>query len=253
MPVSTRLRVFVQMDENLFHVGKCVPVHFLGVAQMFLQMNMKLGCMVCEVGRVEIKREVRQLQLEVSDSFDAAGIETQLKDVSSIDSIEGVFSGTLSYLFDRLRQGVGFDAALEDARERGYTEPDPRDDLSGADVARKLLILTRTAGHTLEPDDVAVESLVGLGETVEKRLEQASAAGQTLCYLARFDGKAARVGLEAVPAGHPAATVEGTDNLFAFTTSRYPSSPLVVRGSGAGPAVTAAGVFADILQACAEI
>ena len=170
----------------------------------------------------------------------------------TIESIEGVFSGTLSYLFHQLRQGVGFDAALEDAREKGYTEPDPSEDLSGADVARKLLILARTAGHSIEPDDVAVESLVGLTETIEKRQEQASADGQTLCYLARFDGKTARVGLEAVPAGHPAATVEGTDNLFAITTSRYQSSPLVIRGSGAGPAVTAAGVFADILQACTE-
>ena len=94
--------------------------------------------------------------------------------------------------------------------------------------------------------------MVGLTETIEKRQERAIAEGETLCYLARFDGKSARVGLEAVPAGHPAAAVEGTDNLFAITTSRYRSSPLVIRGDGAGPAVTAAGVFADILQACAE-
>jgi aspartokinase/homoserine dehydrogenase 1 len=170
-----------------------------------------------------------------------------------VERIEGVFSGTLSYLFDQLRRGVAFDAALEDAREKGYTEPDPREDLSGADVARKLLIVTRTAGIELELDDIDVESLVGLTETIEKKHREASAEGRVLCYLARFDGRSARVGLESVEASHPAAALEGTDNLFAVTTSRYRSSPLVVRGSGAGPAVTAAGVFADILQACAEI
>jgi aspartokinase/homoserine dehydrogenase 1 len=169
-----------------------------------------------------------------------------------VERIEGVFSGTLSYLFDQLRRGVAFDAALEDAREKGYTEPDPREDLSGADVARKLLIVTRTAGIELELDDIDVESLVGLTETIEKKHREASAEGRVLCYLARFDGRSARVGLESVEASHPAAALEGTDNLFAVTTSRYRSSPLVVRGSGAGPAVTAAGVFADILQACAE-
>lgn len=169
-----------------------------------------------------------------------------------VESIEGVFSGTLSYLFHQLRQGVPFERAVEDAREKGYTEPDPSEDLSGADVARKLLILARTAGRSLEPDDVTVESLVGLSEAIERRSEQARAEGKTLCYLARIDGTSARVGLEALPADHPAAAVDGTDNLFAITTTRYKGSPLVIRGAGAGPVVTAAGVFADILQACAR-
>jgi aspartokinase/homoserine dehydrogenase 1 len=168
-----------------------------------------------------------------------------------IERIEGVFSGTLSYLFHRLRQGASFEAAIAEAREKGYTEPDPREDLSGADVARKLLILARTAGVALEPEDVDVESLVGRTKIIEAKHREARASGRTLCYLARFDGSSARVGLEAVEPSHPAASLEGTDNLFALTTARY-ESPLVVAGSGAGPEVTAAGVFADILQACAE-
>ena len=106
---------------------------------------------------------------------------------------------------------------------------------------------------------MAVESLVPDGElesfakAIEERQKRAVGEGATLCYLARLEDGHASVGLEAVAPSHPAASVEGTDNLFAITTRRYESSPLVVRGSGAGPAVTAAGVFTDILQACAEM
>ena len=111
---------------------------------------------------------------------------------------------------------------------------------------------TKAKERFFEPDEVQVESRVGLTETIEKKYRQARESGRSLCYLASLDGNSARVGLETIDSSHPAAAIEGTDNLFAITTSRYKSSPLVVRGSGAGPAVTAAGVFADILQACAE-
>ena len=176
----------------------------------------------------------------------------------TIERIEGVFSGTLSYLFNRIREGIPPLSALQEARDKGYTEPDPREDLSGMDVVRKLLILARTAGILIEPEEVSLESLVPEGEI--ERFGDAVADAQdrapesaTLCYLAKIENGHASVGLEAVEASHPAASLDVTDNLFAITTARYRETPLVIRGSGAGPAVTASGVFADILQACAEL
>ena len=176
----------------------------------------------------------------------------------TIERIEGVFSGTLSYLFNRIREGIPPLSALQEARDKGYTEPDPREDLSGMDVVRKLLILARTAGIPIEPEEVSLESLVPEGEI--ERFGDAVADAQdrapesaTLCYLAKIENGRASVGLEAVEASHPAASLDVTDNLFAITTARYRETPLVIRGSGAGPAVTASGVFADILQACAEL
>ena len=176
----------------------------------------------------------------------------------TIERIEGVFSGTLSYLFNRIREGIPPLSALQEARDKGYTEPDPREDLSGMDVVRKLLILARTAGIPIEPEEVSVESLVPEGE-IERFGDAVADAqdrapeGATLCYLAKIENGHASVGLEAVEASHPAASLDATDNVFAITTARYRETPLVIRGSGAGPAVTASGVFADILQACAEL
>ncbi len=176
----------------------------------------------------------------------------------TIERIEGVFSGTLSYLFNRIREGIPPEAALQEARDKGYTEPDPREDLSGMDVVRKLLILARTAGIAIEPKEVSVESLVPEGE-IERfgdavaDAQRRAPEGATLCYLAKLANGQASVGLQAVEASHPAASLNATDNLFAFTTARYRETPLVIRGSGAGPAVTAGGVFADILKACAEL
>ena len=176
----------------------------------------------------------------------------------TIERIEGVFSGTLSYLCNRIREGIPPLSALQEARDKGYTEPDPRMDLSGMDVVRKLLILARTAGIAIEPEEVSVASLVPdgeierFGDTVADAQDRAP-EGAKLCYLAKLDNGRATVGLEAVEASHPAASLDATDNMFAITTARYRETPLVIRGSGAGPAVTAAGVFADILQACAEL
>ena len=186
--------------------------------------------------------------------------------------IEGLFSGTLSFLLHRLRGGATFSAALAEARERGYTEPDVRDDLSGQDVARKLLILARLAGARIDLGDIRVTSLLPSGrgfedatpEAVWRRLPELDVLfGQLVAecasehrvpvYLASFADGRATVGIERVPLDHPAASAVGTENLFAFTTERYRDRPLVVRGPGAGPAVTAAGVFGDLLAVAARV
>ena len=183
-----------------------------------------------------------------------------------VNSIDGVLSGTLGFVLDRLRSGTALSVAVKDAHARGYSEPDPRDDLMGADVARKILILGREAGYDLEPDAVTTIPLVpaewaamsldefwaalpSLDDAFAAKQADAEKSGRRLCYLARVAGGRATVGLEAVDQSHPCATLSGTDNLIAFSTDRYDATPLVVRGPGAGPHVTAAGVFADVLRA----
>ncbi len=183
-----------------------------------------------------------------------------------VQQIEGIFSGTLSYLFNRFNAQESFSAILQDAKSKGFTEPDPRDDLSGMDVARKLIILARECGKNVGLNDVSVESLVPkslqqcsadefmsrLGETdsaMRTRLEEATAKGEVLRYVGVIPQNGnPRVELKNYPQSHPFARITGSDNIVAYRTARYHEQPLIVQGPGAGPEVTAAGVFADLLR-----
>ncbi|MDH3266711.1 MAG: bifunctional aspartate kinase/homoserine dehydrogenase I, partial [Gammaproteobacteria bacterium] len=183
-----------------------------------------------------------------------------------IRSVQGIFSGTLAYLFNVYDGSTPFSEIVRQARDSGYTEPDPRDDSSGMDVARKLTIIAREMGHKTELGDFPVQNLVpaalqecSIDEFLErlaendgemqKLYEEAKTAGRKLRYVGHLDASGnARVGLDAVAADHPFSNIALTDNIVQFETDRYAANPLVVQGPGAGPEVTAGGVFSDLLR-----
>ncbi|MDB4996751.1 MAG: Aspartokinase [Myxococcaceae bacterium] len=196
-------------------------------------------------------------------------IET-LKDLvrtgDRVRRIECVLSGTLGFVANAIHAGTPLSRAVATAKDRGYTEPDPREDLLGTDVARKVVILARELGAALELGDVdlqpfvhaSVRNLEDVDAELAVRVNRLRGRGEKLVYLARVDVDAdgttvrASAGPVAVAADHPAATLGGSSALVAFTTARYDRDPLVVRGSGAGGAVTASALFSDVLKATGQ-
>lgn len=183
-----------------------------------------------------------------------------------ITKIEGVLSGTLSYIFNSLTDSSKFSEIVVKAKSMGYTEPDPRDDLTGLDVARKLLILIRESMIPFEMSNIKVENLVPVkarkvksvdefikilkdnDTTIGNRISKAAYNGKKLCYIARYEKGKAKVGIEEISSSHPFYNLSGTDNIVAFSTKNYADKPLVIRGPGAGADYTAFGVFVDIMR-----
>ena len=182
-----------------------------------------------------------------------------------VERIEGLLSGTLGYVLSEVATGTPFSRAVRAAMRLGYTEPDPREDLSGMDVGRKALILARLLGYPGELSRAAVESLVPkwartlpladfvrrlpeLDRGWRRRVDAAAADGMVLRYVATVTRSKIAVGLRAVPRSSPLAAIQGSDNQLVFTTARYKANPLVITGPGAGAEVTAAGVLNDILR-----
>ncbi len=179
--------------------------------------------------------------------------------------IEGVLSGSLSYIFNNYNAGIDFSEIVKEAKKLGYTEPDPRVDLNGIDVRRKIIILARETGLPLEAENVEIENILpktcqdaktvnAFFKAVEKnnakfeaKRSKAEKAGKVLRMIASLEKGKAKISLQAVDNSHPFYFLSGSDNMIVFTTERYKERPLVVRGPGAGAEVTAAGVFAEII------
>ena len=179
--------------------------------------------------------------------------------------IEAVLSGTLNYIFNAISAEVPFSQTVREAKEKGYSEPDPRIDLSGTDVVRKLVILTREAGYQVEQEDVEKRLFVpddyftgsldefwkrlpNLDADFEARRKQLEAEGKRWRFVATMDHGKTNVALQEVPQGHPFYNLQGSNNIVMLTTERYREFPMLIQGYGAGASVTAAGVFANIMS-----
>ncbi len=196
-------------------------------------------------------------------------MQSLIKSGDEIRRIEGILSGTLSYIFNVFDGSETFSAVVKKAKAQGYTEPDPREDLSGNDVARKILILAREAGAQLNIEDIDLKGLLPekaknaasveiffeilseFDDEWEDKAQKAAKNGKKLRYIALFENGKAAVDLMEVDAAHPFYSMAGSDNIIALYTKFYNETPLVVKGPGAGANVTAAGVLSDVLKLAA--
>lgn len=193
-----------------------------------------------------------------------------LKDIiangDEITKIEGVFSGTLSFIFNSLKEKDSFSEVVKTAQEKGYTEPDPRDDLKGLDMARKLLILIRESGIPFELKDIEIEKLISPESENTNSIEEfykylkaddkriigmkkkAAANECVLCYIAKYENGKAFLSIQEINKKHPFYNLTDSENIVAFTTKNYWKNPLTIKGQGAGADFTAVGILSDILR-----
>ncbi|MCX6169286.1 MAG: bifunctional aspartate kinase/homoserine dehydrogenase I [Ignavibacteriales bacterium] len=200
----------------------------------------------------------------------ALPVISTLKDIiangDEVVKIEGIFSGTLSFIFNTLKEKDSFSDVVKLAKEKGYTEPDPRDDLSGLDMSRKLLILIRESGVPFELKDIEIEKLISQesenaksiedffellkkdDERIIQKKKNAAEKNCVLSYIARYENGKARLAIEEIEKNHPFSNLTNSENIVAFTTKNYWKNPLVIRGQGAGADFTAVGILSDILR-----
>jgi aspartokinase/homoserine dehydrogenase 1 len=264
------LRRPILVDLTATHTGKLLEQALASGMDLVLSNKLPLAGPKDESARLyELARAYgRRLRHETTVGAGLPVIDSYYKLIESgdrVERIEGCLSGTLGFLLTEVGRGRKFSDTLRTAMRKGYTEPDPREDLSGMDVGRKALILARLLGFSGELSPDRVESLVpraARGFTLqqfldrldrfdtewERRVQAAAARGRVLRYVASVTRQSLEVGLRDVDRSSPFAALKGADNTVVFTTARYKSNPLVITGPGAGPAVTAAGVLNDILQ-----